>query len=255
MSVRQRLLIWVLALLAPSFAAVIAVHTAASTWERVRTKPQQRSLQVTGSAVQRIESDLIEWSARVETHASDRTEAYRALRQHIQAATDYLTEQGIGEADLRVSSVTAHELIDTEYIGTGAERVQRRVSRGWQTSQELLVRSHDIPRVERVSREITQLLEQGVPISSRAPRYHYTKLGELKIDMLARASENARVRAERIVQAAGGEKPTKLLAADMGVININPANSTATSWEGNNDKTSFEKDIITIVHLTFELPD
>lgn len=40
----------------------------------------------------------------------------------------------------------------------------------------------------------------------------------------------------------------------MGVINVNPANSTATSWEGNNDKSSYEKDIITIVHLTFELP-
>ena len=36
-------------------------------------------------------------------------------------------------------------------------------------------------------------------------------------------------------------------------ININPANSTATHWQGNNDKTSLEKDVITIVHLTFEL--
>ncbi len=39
----------------------------------------------------------------------------------------------------------------------------------------------------------------------------------------------------------------------MGVINVNPANSTETSWEGNNDTTSLEKDIITIVHVTFEL--
>ena len=39
----------------------------------------------------------------------------------------------------------------------------------------------------------------------------------------------------------------------MGIININPADSTETSEEGNNDTTSYEKDIITIVHAEFEL--
>jgi len=39
----------------------------------------------------------------------------------------------------------------------------------------------------------------------------------------------------------------------MGVINVNPANSSTTSWEGNNDTTSLEKDIITIIHAKFAL--
>jgi hypothetical protein len=39
----------------------------------------------------------------------------------------------------------------------------------------------------------------------------------------------------------------------MGVININPVNSTDTSWEGKNDTTSLEKDILTIVHVTYEV--
>ena len=72
--------------------------------------------------------------------------------------------------------------------------------------------------------------------------------------MLARAAKNARTRALKIVQSAGGGALGKLWSADMGVINVNPANSTATSWEGNNDKTSYEKDIITIVRLSFGLP-
>ncbi len=39
----------------------------------------------------------------------------------------------------------------------------------------------------------------------------------------------------------------------MGIININPANSTETSHEGNNDRSSFEKDILTIVRAELEL--
>jgi hypothetical protein len=41
----------------------------------------------------------------------------------------------------------------------------------------------------------------------------------------------------------------------MGVININPPNSRETSWQGNNDTSSLQKDIITIVHATFELEE
>jgi uncharacterized protein len=115
------------------------------------------------------------------------------------------------------------------------------------------VRSTDVARVERISREVTQLLERGVPISSSAPAYFYTKLGELKITMLAEASKDARNRAANIVKAAGGAELGKLRTADMGIINVNPANATDTSWDGNNDTSSLEKDIITIVHASFEL--
>lgn len=255
MNGNRRFIAWMTALCVPSVALVLCVTLAAGTWERVRTQPKKRTLRVTGSAKQRIISDLIEWEAEIETRNSDRTAAYRALRDHVAAATSYLREEGIEEDDIRVSSVRTRELVETEHVTSGDQRFTRSVSRGWSTRQTIKVRSTDIPVVERVSREITQLLEQGIPVSSRPPLYHYTKLGEVKIDMLARASENARVRAQRIVEAGGGGELGALWAADMGVININPANSTATSWEGNNDKSSYEKDIITIVHLTFELPD
>ncbi|MCG8418871.1 MAG: SIMPL domain-containing protein [Proteobacteria bacterium] len=254
MNANRRFFTWIVALMAPSLAVVLAIHLAASTWERVRTKPVTRSLRVTGSAKQRIISDLIEWQADIATENADRTASYRTLHKHVEAATQYLHEQGIPADAVRVSAVSSTQRIETEYITVGDQRIQRRIPKGWSTRQSISVRSGDIATVERVSREITQLLERGIPVSSGAPRYHYTKLGKLKIDMLARAATNARERAARIVRAAGGDGLGKLLAADMGVINVNPANSTATSWEGNNDKTSYEKDIITITHLTFELP-
>jgi hypothetical protein len=245
---------WLIALVAPAISLVIAVQIATGSWERVKTKPAKRTLQVTGSASQRIVSDLIEWSAVIETENADRTAAYRALREQVTAALAYLRERGITASDIRASSVETSELIEKEYKGTGAERVERSVSKGWSTRQVIQVRSKDIARVEKVSREVTELLEKGIQIASEAPSYHYTKLDEVKVDMLARAAANARERARRIVEAAGGAGLGALWDADMGVINVNPANATATSWEGNNDKTSLEKDIITIVHLTFELP-
>lgn len=233
---------------------VLAVTIAASTWERVKTTPQRQTLRVSGSATQRIISDLIEWNAEIEVRDADRVTGYRTLSGHVETTLAYLKKEGVKDEDMRVSSATTNELLQTEYVGAGEERVERTTSLGWSTRQTISVRSADIARVERVSREVTRLLEQGVPVASQPALYHYTKLGELKVDMLSRAAEDAHLRAEKIVHAAGGDKLGKLWGADMGIININPANSSETSWEGNNDKTSFEKDIIAIVHLTFELP-
>ena len=115
------------------------------------------------------------------------------------------------------------------------------------------MRSTNVALVERASREVTELLEQGVSISSERPAYFYTKLGELKIEMLAEAAKDARTRAENMVRSAGGATIYNLRSADMGIININPANSSETSAEGNNDTTSLEKDIMTIVHVSYAL--
>jgi hypothetical protein len=234
-------------------AAVTATVIATRTWEWVRTHPKGRSIDVTGSAKKRIVSDQIVWSAVVETENMDRTAAYHSLAGYVQTALAYLDKQGIKKEEVRVLSAAVEEMKEREYVGTGERRIERDVFKGYRTSQGITVRSNDVNRVERISREITQLLEQGVPISSRTPRYYYTKLGELKIEMLAAAARDARVRAQSILEQTGGARLGKLRSADMGVINVNPANSTETSWEGNNDTQSLEKDILTVVHVSFEL--
>jgi len=234
-------------------ALVVSTFLAASAWERVKTRPPERTIAVTGSAKKRIVSDQIEWSAEISTQNMDRTAAYQALAADTRKATDYLAAQGVKADEIRVGAVAVSERNETEVVGTGLERVEHVVFKGYVVQQGLTVRSADVPRVEKVSNEITTLLEQGVLVTSYPPNYYYTRIGELKIEMLAEASADARVRAEKILEKAGGAKVGKLRAADMGVININPANSTATSWDGNNDTSSLEKDVLTIVHVTFEL--
>ena len=93
----------------------------------------------------------------------------------------------------------------------------------------------------------------GFPSLRHTRCIFYTKLGELKIEMLAAAAKDARVRATSMLEQTGGAKLGKLRFADMGVINVNPANSTETSWEGRNDTSSLDKDILTVVHVTFDL--
>lgn len=238
--------------LAVALAGVVSTGIAAKSWVTVRLH-RDRHIEVTGSAKRHIVSDLIEWRATVTTENLDRTAAYRQLREHVERTLAYLKKQGIAEAELRVQAVETDEIIDTEYIGKGDDRLERKIKKGFRTTQTIEIHSKDVDKIERVSREVTQVMESGVQIDSGQPSYYYTGLGALKIEMLAEAAKDCRQRAERILTSTGGASLGKLRRADMGVINVNPANSTEVSNEGNNDTGSLDKDILTVVHCSFDL--
>lgn len=247
-----------LGIVAVAIAIVWATSISANTWRAVRS-PEKHSIRVTGSAKKRIVSDLIEWEAVIEARAPERTAAYQALREGREKAVAFLVAQGIKPDEIKPQKTTFQEVFETvvtEKVVPGITvpvRTETKVSKGFLTREVIEVRSTDMARIEKASREITSLLEEGVSVNSCDPRYFYTRLSELKLEMLAAAAKDARTRAENILRSAGNVAIGKLIEADMGIININPANSTATSDEGNNDTSSLDKDIITIVHAEFEV--
>ena len=240
-------------------ALVWSTSIAAGNWRDVRKGPDKHTIRITGSARKRIVSDLIQWEATVESRAPERTAAYRTLREGTDKAVAFLNAQGVKADEIKPQSATVEEVFekvteDKVLPGTTVPiHTEKQVSKGFLAREAIVVRSTDLTRIEKASREITSLLDEGVSVNSCSPSYFYTHLGELKLEMLAQAAKDARDRAENILHSAGNAAVGKLIVADMGIININAANSTKTSEEGNNDTSSLEKDIITIVHAEFEV--
>ena len=75
-------------------------------------------------------------------------------------------------------------------IGKGEDWIERKVQKGFRTSQTISVSSKEIAKIEKVSREVTQLMSNGVPVTSESPSYYYTQLGALQIAMLAEAAKD-----------------------------------------------------------------
>jgi len=115
-------------------------------------------------------------------------------------------------------------------------------------------RSYDVEKITEVSREATELMSEGIELSSEAPQYFYTKLAELKLEMLELAAKDARNRAEKMV-AATGNKIGFMHSAQMGVFQITPANSYEVSSYGMNDTSSWEKKVTAVVHVDFGVKD
>jgi hypothetical protein len=114
------------------------------------------------------------------------------------------------------------------------------------------VQSSDVEGVTKVAQGSGEIINQGVIFSSQPLQYFYSKLSELKLDMLAQATQDAQSRASRIATSAGS-KLGSLRSADMGVFQITPVNSTDLSDYGEYDTTSIQKQITAVVHATFSV--
>lgn len=130
---------------------------------------------------------------------------------------DYLLSKCIPEANIISNSVQTAEQRDNKYdngnyIGS--------VFRGYSLTQSVKIESNDVELIEEVAREITELLNKGVQFNSSPPRFYYTQLANMKIKMIAQATEDARLRAEKIAENSGGDLGD-LLSAKMGVFQIN----------------------------------
>jgi hypothetical protein len=236
-----------------ALALVVSTLIASVAWSVVRLS-RPTTIDVRGSAKRRITSDLAEWSAQISVTRKDRVEAYTALKKDVEALSAFLEGAGFPRDQVRISAANTTQLSHEDTVEENNRVTRRTVFDGWQATQTVSVVSKEVQRVEKVSREATQLLEKGVDITSQSPSYLFTGVGPLKIEMLAEASRDARQRAERMIEAAGGgAKVGQVVGVDTGVININAANSTETSWEGNFDTSSYEKDILTTVRVRFEV--
>jgi len=209
-------------------------------------KHGEKRVTVTGSATRRIKSDFVVWRATVKSQAPEMAQAYKKLAADVPEVVAFVKAHGVDEKQIKVAAATIEEIHPRDKEG----HEQPEVTSAFVTQETIEVSSTDIDKVEQISREATKLIDRGVYITSDAPLYIYTKLGELKVEMLAEASKDARDRASQIASHAGS-RVTSLIVARMGVMQVNPAYSTSVSAEGNNDKSSLEKDALAIVTASF----
>ncbi len=213
----------------------------------IEVKSDQTNIVVTGSAKQKITSDMIVWTGSFSTQSNQMQDAYSKLEASKEKVSDYLIKQGIAKEDIVFSSIdTVINYVMNDY------GVYTNVVDSYSLSQSITISSSEIDKITDISRKATELLSEDVVFHSDPPQYFYTKLADLKVSMLAEATADAKKRAEMIAESAGN-KLGDLTYADMGVMQITPLYSNEISDYGINDTSSLEKEITAVVHCNFKI--
>ncbi|MCC7494719.1 MAG: SIMPL domain-containing protein [Fimbriimonadaceae bacterium] len=252
--VRSRSWYGVLAAAVLGVAAVVC--TSLLTAGAVRVKNTDEQIRVTGSARKFIKSDLIVWGGTIRCRANSSAAAYKGLKSGLEQVRSYLQRQGLPETEVSDTPIETRALyeplpkdLQSSY---GSENVLRQVA-AYELSQGIQVRSNKVELVDKVSRGVTELISSGVIFDSEAPEYLYTKLGELKVEILAEAAKDARVRADQMAKNAGCQLgPVRY--ARMGVMRITPAYATVELDEfGTYDTSTVDKEITAVVTAGFAI--
>mgnify|MGYP001640512591 CR=1 FL=1 len=233
--------------LVAAVALVVSVFILASGLRDFRSKGA-KTITVTGKAERNFQSDLIVWSASFTAESANLPSAYSELKEKQQAVTTFLNGKNIPSDAISYSSVSISRENESYYDST-VERTFYRF-KGYSLTQTVTITSRNI---EAVSRQISELINKGIEIESGSPRYYYTKLNDLKIEMLKEASEDAYNRAGVIAE---GSKSSlgKLDRSSMGVFQIVGLNSDEDySWGGSFNTSSKMKTASITVSATYSI--
>jgi len=202
-----------------SLCIVIGVLIAASAYKYKYLSAE--TITVTGLAEKNFTSDEIVWSGNFTRTGLDLRSAYNELKEDENIIHSYFNTNGIHDSALVFSSVDIRKNFDNKTDENG--RTIGSVFTGYTLTGTVTVRSNNIAQVEKLSREATNLLEKGIEFSSTPPSYYYRKLNDLKINLLAKAAGDAKLRAQTIAKNSDISLGA-LKTASMGVFQITGKN-------------------------------
>lgn len=235
----------------PSIVIAIAIIIASAIMVRgyVKSKKVNDTISVTGLVEKDFVSDLIVWEFSFSQKSNEVKDGYALIKKDFDVVMDFLVKHNIKSSDIKYTPVDMRRAFRTVYQGNNSSEVFD----GYQMIQKFRIESKDIPKIENAVREAGMLLESGIEILFEQPMYYYTKLADLKIEMVAKASEDGRIRAENIAKNAES-KLGNLKNADMGIFQITAPNSNEDySWGGAFNTDSKSKRASLTMKMEFEI--
>jgi hypothetical protein len=193
------------------------------------------TISVTGSAEKDFVSDLIVWRGSYSRKSMDLKSAYAQLKEDENTIRTYLSGKGIQNNEMVFSSVNINKEFNYKTDENGRSLGQE--FSGFNLTQNVRIESSNVDKIDQISREATELIEKGIEFNSSSPLFYYTKLTEIKMDLLAKASADGKQRAE-IIAKNSGSSLGKLKNANLGVFQITGKNSDEDYSYGGTFNTS-----------------
>lgn len=209
-------------------------------------KAMDNTLQVTGSAKKVVSADVVKWTGEFTRNVKVDTLkiGYAQMATDLEKVKAFLKEAGINEEVVQISPIYMYEQYNYKSDGSS--------EKNYNLTQTIQIQSEDVEKITSLAKNVQKLIEGGVIFSTRSLEYYYTKLPEVRVELLSEAVKDARNRAEKIAQSNSDEVGT-LKSASVGVVQVLPVNSTEISDYGAYDTSSIEKEVMITVRTVFQM--
>jgi hypothetical protein len=181
--------------------------------------PQARQVSVRGLAEREVDADLAVWKLTFSVGGNDLPLLRKEVLRQAGIVQEYLKEHRLEESDYTMLSPEINDATMNMYIDS------QKVKYNYIAKQSVLVRSSKVMSVKAAAADTLNLLGSGVSVTTEYDNrvnYEFTGLNAIKPEMIAQATENARLAAEQFAHDSGS-KVGKIKTATQGLFSIENA--------------------------------
>jgi len=200
-----------------------------------RGRATDRYVTVKGISERDVIADLALWPISFVAAGNDLGRAQAEIKSSHRQVMNFLSDHQINADEAEVQRLDVTDVMANPYRSGQAEY-------RYIIEQTVMVRSEDPDKIALTSQAVGELVDAGVVLSSRGypsggPTYLFNRLSELKPEMIAEATANAR-RAAGQFASDSGSRLGKIRRADQGVFQILARDRTpGVGEEGQKEKT------------------
>ncbi len=208
----------------------------------LQSRKADSTLRVVGYSSKMFESDLVKWTLTLElnTDINGLKAAYAKLTSDVNDFKNLLIAEGMEAKDINIQPPSSSPVYNYGQINS------------YNVEQFVYILSSDIKQVETLALNAEFFGDRGLVMKRSDLEYLYSKLPELKKQLIGEATSDALARAQEIV-AASNSKLGKLKYARSGVFQITEPYSTEVSDYGYYSTNTRTKSISVTVTAEFEL--
>lgn len=177
-----------------------------------RAKMAERSVTVRGVSERDVTANLATWSIEFSNKGDDLSTVQRSVDAQANAVRNFFTRAGFGPDEVTDSNISVSRERDPDDANAPDRLVVRRT---------IQLRTNDVMKARRAFAEQANLLRSGVEMSSSDVSYVFTRLNQLKPEMIAEANKNARSSAEQFAKDSGASVGA-IKRASQGYFSVGP---------------------------------
>jgi hypothetical protein len=195
-----------------------------------------------GLAERRVTADRANWAVYFTVPGASREEVpemYKKAEAHQKIIKELMLAEGLTENEIEIGII---DYSNKEYRDEDQNVVDQK---HWLTGS-ISVETEKVELIKKLRGSVNKLIAQGIDIANRAPSYHFTKLNEIKPEMLKEAARNARLAANEFAENAGVEVGRIRSATQGGFFVIDVG-------ENHGDTRKVEKNVRVVTRIEFYL--
>lgn len=182
-----------------------------------RISENSRVVTVRGLSEREVMANKVTWPIVSKAVGNDLTALYQQVQSTDSAIVRFLRNNGISESEFNVNAPKVQDMQADNYGGT------QQVAYRYNVTTVVVVTSSQVEKINKLMNKQTELMSQGIAIVAGdynyQTLYEFTELNEIKPDMVADATKNARKAAAKFAQDSKS-KLGKIKSATQGQFSI-----------------------------------